>query len=121
MKDFAINFTEKRLVFQKMDKAPKAPENFKSPEKQTEAAMLSEVASQTPSEIYSDTVSAGGAIAARHTKNTTILASLADSDPLGGSGGGSGGGSNSGNGSGTTTVVTSDDDSNTNAQAKTNE
>lgn len=73
----------KRLVFQGgMDKAPKAPDNFKSPEKQSEAAMLSEVASQTPSEIYSDTVSVGGAIAARHTQNTTMLAGLATADPL---------------------------------------
>lgn len=81
--DSISQIKSKRLVFQGgMDKAPKAPENFKSPEKQSEAAMLSEVASQTPSEIYSDTVSAGGAIAARHTQNTTMLAGLATANPL---------------------------------------
>lgn len=100
---------EHRIIFQHMDKAPKAPEHFQSPEKQGEAAMLSEVASQTPSEIYNDTVSAGGAIAARHTGNTTLLAGLANVDPLGGSGG---------SGGGTTIVQTDDDDNATNQQNK---
>jgi hypothetical protein len=107
--NFSLLGHKTRLVYQKMSAAPKAPESFKSPEKQTEAAMISEVAGQTPGDIFNDAVSAGGTIAGRHTGNTQILAALANTDPLGGGGGGG----TSDDGSGTGAGGTSDDDSGT--------
>lgn len=78
-------FQNNRVIFQSLDKAPKSSESIKGPEKQTEAQALSEVASQSPSEIYSDTVSAGSTIKQQYTQNTTILANIINNDPLFGS------------------------------------
>jgi hypothetical protein len=86
----------RRLVFQGggMDKAPPSPEQFQSPEKQSMEDRLNEVSSQSPSQIFNDTISAGSAIKTRYTQNTTILAGLANDDPL-----------KSGGSSGSTTVT----------------
>lgn len=75
-------FKPNRLIFQGVDKAPPSPESFKGPEKQTEAQALNEVASQSPSQIFNDTISAGGAVQARYQGSTTILASLVNTDPI---------------------------------------
>ncbi len=75
-------FQDNKVIFQSLDKAPKTSESIKGPEKQTEAQALNEVASQSPSEIYSDTVSAGSAVKQQYTQNTTILANLLQTDPL---------------------------------------
>lgn len=87
----------RRLVFQGggMDKAPPSPEQFQSPEKQSMEDRLNEVSSQSPSQIFNDTISAGSAIKTRYTQNTTILAGLANDDPL-----------QSGGSSGSTAVTT---------------
>jgi hypothetical protein len=79
---YKTSFKPKRLVFQGVDNAPRAPENFKGPEKQSEAAALNEVASQSPSQIFNDTISAGGAVQSRYQGGTTVLASLIKVDPL---------------------------------------
>lgn len=94
-------YLTKRLVFQQ-ENSPKSPENFQSPEKQSDKDIISEVASQSPSQIVSDTLSRGGAVQKRYTQNTQILASL-----LGSASGGS-----AGTTSGTTTTQT------TNSQQK---
>lgn len=72
-------FLNKRLVFQGVDKAPPSPENFKNKEKQASAA---EVASQSPSQIFNDTVSAGTAIATKYKQGTTTLVNLVNDDPI---------------------------------------
>ena len=65
----------KRLIFQS-ENSPKSPENFQSPEKQSDKDIISEVASQSPSQIVSDTLSRGGAVQKKYTQNTKILANL---------------------------------------------
>jgi hypothetical protein len=55
------NSLTKRLVFQQ-ENSPKGPENFNNPEKQSDKDIISEVASQSPSQIVSDTLSRGGAV-----------------------------------------------------------
>jgi hypothetical protein len=92
-------FLTKRLVFQQ-ENSPKSPENFQSPEKKNDKDIISEVASQSPSQIVSDTLSRGGAVQKKYTQNTQILANL-----LGGSGNSS-----------TTTTTTSSQTSNTSNQ-----
>lgn len=72
-------FLSKRLVFQGVDKAPPSPEDFKNKEKQASSA---EVASQSPSQIFADTVSAGAAIKTRYNSGTTALANLVKTDPM---------------------------------------
>lgn len=65
----------KRLIFQQ-ENSPKSPENFQNPEKQNDKDIISEVASQSPSQIVSDTLSRGGAVQKKYTQNTQILANL---------------------------------------------
>jgi hypothetical protein len=72
----------KRSIHQMSEASPKAPENFQNPEKQSEAAQINEVASQSPSQIFSDTISAGGAVKTRYAGSTTLLMALATVDPL---------------------------------------
>ncbi|MCC6643938.1 hypothetical protein IT411_04270 [Candidatus Peregrinibacteria bacterium] len=72
-------FLSKRLIFQGVDKAPPSPEDFKNKEKQSSAA---EVASQSPSQIFNDTISAGSAIKTRYNSGTTALANLVKTDPM---------------------------------------
>lgn len=72
-------FLAKRLIFQSVDKAPPSPENFQNKEKQASAA---EVASQSPSQIFNDTVSAGAAIATKYKQGTTTLVNLVNDDPI---------------------------------------
>ncbi len=72
-------FLGKRLVFQGVDKAPPSPENFQNKEKQVSAA---EVASQSPSQIFNDTVSAGAVIATKYKQGTTTLVNLVNDDPV---------------------------------------
>lgn len=79
LQKFPVTLT-KRLVFQQ-ENSPKSPENFNNPEKQNDKDIISEVASQSPSQIVSDTLSKGGAVQKKYTQNTQILANL-----LGGSG-----------------------------------
>lgn len=74
--------TPNRLVFQGVDKAPRSPENFKGPEQQTEAQAVNEVASQSPSQIFNDTISAGGAMQTQYTQGTTSIANLVTTDPI---------------------------------------
>ncbi len=72
----------KRWIHQMSEASPKAPENFQNPEKQSEAAQINEVASQSPSQIFSDTISKGGAVKTRYASSTTFLMALATVDPL---------------------------------------
>lgn len=99
-----ITTSPRRLVYQGggMDKAPPSPEQFKSPEKQTMEDRLNEVSSQSPSQIFNDTISAGGAVKTRYAQNTAILAGLANDDPLGGGGGSTSTTTSSGQSSGQT-------------------
>jgi len=99
-----------RPVFQGVDNAPPSPEQFQGPEKQSMEDRLNEVAAQTPSEIYSDTISAGTAVKTRYAQNTTILANLATDDPLatnasGTAGTGTGGATGTGSGTATQTAI----------------
>ncbi len=70
----------KRLIFagDAPSKGPgeKAPEATGGLKESSEAFSPAEVVSQTPSEIYNDTVSAGGAVSTKYTQGTTILANL---------------------------------------------
>ena len=75
-------FTPKRLVFQGVDKAPPSPEHFTGPEQQSDAAARNEVASQSPSQIFNDTISAGGSMQGQYTQGTTTLANLVTNDPI---------------------------------------
>lgn len=70
-----------RLIFQNVDMAPPSPENFQNPEK-SEAAALNEVASQSPSQIFNDTMSKGGQAKQQYQGSTTALAALVKTDPL---------------------------------------
>jgi hypothetical protein len=79
---YLVTLKPQRLVFQGVDKAPPSPESFKGPEKQSEASALNEVASQSPSQIFNDTISAGGVVQARYQGSTTVLANLAGTDPI---------------------------------------
>jgi hypothetical protein len=77
-----IQIRPARLVYQMSEKAPRSPENFKGPEKQSEQVQLGEVASQSPSQIFNDTISAGASIKTQFVANTSLLAKLATVDPL---------------------------------------
>lgn len=74
LKKFGFSLT-KRLVYQQ-ENSPKSPEDFKNPEKQSDKDIISEVASQSPSQIVSDTLSRGGAVQKKYTQSTQILANL---------------------------------------------
>jgi|GEM_PF-6632319 len=79
---YKTTFKPERLIFQGVDNAPRAPENFKGAEKQSEAAALNEVASQSPSQIFNDAISAGGAVQSSYQGGTTVLLNLIKVDPL---------------------------------------
>lgn len=70
------------MVFQGVDKAPPSSDTMKGPEAQTEAQAVSEVASQSPSQIFNDTISAGGSMQGQYTQGTSSLASLVTNDPI---------------------------------------
>jgi len=80
-------FSPKRLIHQTSEMAPKASESMQGPEQKSEAVQLNEVAAQSPSQIFNDTVSAGTAIKTQFVGSMTILAALANTDPLGSGGG----------------------------------
>ncbi len=100
-----------RLVFQNLDRAPKSQDTFKSPEQQTEAQAISEVASQSPGDIFNDTMGAGTGIKNQYAGGTIVLAGLINTDPIftgnwGGTVGTGGGTTGTGAGAGTTTATT---------------
>lgn len=71
-----------RLIFQNVDQAPRANDNFKGPEKQSEAQAVAEVASKSPSDIFNDTVSAGSSMQQQYTQGTVTVAKVVTTDPL---------------------------------------
>ncbi len=78
----ADSFWQKRLIYDN-EAAPPSPENFSNPEKQKapgEAAR--EIASQSPSDIVSNAMSAGGATKSKYATKTQNLANLIDENPL---------------------------------------
>jgi len=77
-----FNLNSQRLIFQRMsEKAPRAPEHFKKPEKASYQEIAAEVAPMTPGQIAAGSVSAGTVVTNQNIQNTQAMANLIN-DPL---------------------------------------
>ncbi len=77
-----FNLNSQRFIFQQIsEKAPRASESFKKPEKASYQEIAAEVAPMTPGQIAAGSVSAGTVVTNQNIQNTQAMANLIN-DPL---------------------------------------